>query len=91
MGLGVLIVLGTALVVGVVIQRLYAKPAVPSMTLAPPGGLMPPAMLPVGDHVAGIAGAGGVVAVWVTGPEGGEVLLIDPATGAVRVAVKARL
>ncbi len=84
--LGTLIVLGTALVVGVVIQRIYAKPAVPSM-MAMPGRAAPTTVLPAGDHVAGIAAAGSAVAVWVTGPDGDEVLLVDSGSGAARVAV----
>ncbi len=74
--LGVLVVLGTALVIGVVIQRIYAKPAAPSMSaIAAP---------PAGQHVAGIAAAGDYVAVWETGPLGDRILSIDPATGAVK-------
>jgi hypothetical protein len=89
--MGVLIVLGTALVIGVVIKRIYAKPAAPSMSaMAPgvlPGAVAASAVLPAEAHIAGIAGAGGAIAVWVSGPGGDEVLLIDPASGAVRRAL----
>jgi hypothetical protein len=84
--LGVLIVLGTALVIGVVIHRIYAGAATPSMTTA---GEVPPVALAAGEHVAGIAAAGGDVAVWVNGPGGDRVLLVNPATGAVTVALTA--
>ncbi len=74
--LGVLVVLGTALVIGVVIQRIYAKPAAPSMSaIAAP---------PAGEHVAAIAAAGNYVAVWETGPQGDKILTINLATGAVQ-------
>ena len=90
--MGVLIVLGTALVVGVVVRRIYVRPAAPSMPVAAPAGLPAPGpgpvVLPAGAHVAGIAAAGGVVAVWVSGPGGDRVLLIDPTSGAVRVLVR---
>jgi hypothetical protein len=76
--LGVLIVLGTALVIGVVIQRIYAKPAAPSMSEAPAGG----------ERIMGMAGAGGYVAVWESGPDGDRVVTIDPATGAVKTLLQ---
>jgi hypothetical protein len=74
--LGVLIVLGTALVIGVVIQRIYARPAAPSMSAAA-----------TGERIAGIAAGGGYVAVWETGPDGDRVLSVDLATGAVKTVV----
>ncbi|MDR3521993.1 MAG: hypothetical protein P4L54_10320 [Acidocella sp.] len=92
--LGVLIVLGTALVIGVVIKRIYAKPAVTSMT-APVSAVIPgesPPVLPVGtlaagEHVAGIAGAGGMLAIWVSGAAGDRVLLLNPQTGALNTVL----
>ncbi|OYV29580.1 MAG: hypothetical protein B7Z81_15075 [Acidocella sp. 20-61-6] len=92
--LGVLIVLGTALVIGVVIKRIYAKPAVTSM-MAPVSNVIPGESLPVlpvgtlaaGEHVAGIAGAGGMLAIWVTGTTGDRVLLLNPQTGALSTAL----
>jgi hypothetical protein len=89
-GLGVLVILGTALVIGVVIHRIYAKPDVPAPGVVP--GV--PAVLPAasnvlgrGEHVSGIAGAGGAVAIWVSGPEGDRVLLLDPGTGKISVGL----
>ncbi len=79
--LGVLIVLGTALVIGVVIQRIYAKPAAPSMSAAP-------APAAAGERIMGMAGAGGFIAVWETGPDGDRVLTIDPANGAVKTVLQ---
>jgi hypothetical protein len=76
--LGVLIVLGTALVIGVVIQRIYARPAAPSMSVGPGSG----------ERIAGIAGAGGYVAVWETGADGDRVLSVDLATGAVKTVLE---
>ncbi len=82
-----LIVLGTALVIGVVIHRIYAVAAPPSMPAPMPVSASGPVTLAAGEHVAGIAAAGGDVAVWVTGPDGDRVLLVDPRTGAATVVV----
>jgi hypothetical protein len=101
--LGVLIVLGTALVIGVIIHRLYAKPSAPSTTAAAtasvpayapaPGMPLPPSAianrLPEGDYIKSIAAAGADVAIWVAGPEGDRILLFNPATGRLTVAVSA--
>lgn len=85
--LGVLIVLGTAVVVGVVIKRIYAKPEAASISSPVIPGVtaaaVPAAVLAPGEHIAGIAGAGGVFAVWVSGPQGERLLLLNPQTGAV--------
>jgi hypothetical protein len=88
--LGVLIVLGTAVVIGTVIHRMYANAATPSITAAPIPGMAPPVSLQPGEHIAGIAAAGGDVAVWATGPAGDRVLLINPQTGGVTVALAAK-
>jgi streptogramin lyase len=82
--LGVLIILGTALVAGVIIHRIYASQAAPSMTAAAP---LVAAALPAGTHVAGIAAAGDEVAIWVTGAGGDRVFLLDPRSGRVTVAL----
>ncbi len=88
--LGVLIILGTMLVVGVIIHRLYARNPAPSMPAAAlvPGPAARAALAP-GEHIAGIASAGGDVAVWVSGPGGDRVLLLDPTTGQLSVALAA--
>jgi len=86
-GLGVLILLGTALVAGVIIHRIYARVSPPaSMPAGPavPGPGVAPVKLAPGEHVAGIAAAGGALGVWVSGPQGDRVLLIDPASGQAR-------
>ncbi len=94
-GLGVLIVLGTAVVIGTVIHRIYARKPAASMVVAPlappaePAGAMAVGALAPGEHIAGIAGAGGDVAVWVNGPGGDRLLLVDPASGRVSVALSA--
>lgn len=89
-GMGVLIVLGTAVVIAVIVHRIYATPAAPSMTAsaaaAPPLAL-PAFRLPAGARIAGIANAGDAVAVWVTSPAGDELLLLNPATGQVRTVI----
>ncbi len=84
--LGVLIVLGTAVVVGVVIKRIYAKPAAASISDPVIPGVAavpaPAAALAPGEHIAGIAGAGGAFAVWVSGAGGDRLLILNPQTGA---------
>jgi hypothetical protein len=92
--LGVLIVLGTALVIGVIIQRLYAKPPAPSMAevTAPVTAPGPPALanrLPAGDYIKAIAAAGADLAIWIGGPDGDKVLLVNPATGGITVGLSA--
>ena len=95
--LGVLIVIGTAVVVGTIIHRLYARFAAPSNPVpavaaadgaggvatpgAPTGGTAAMAGLAPGEQIQGIASAGPDVAVWVSGPKGERVLLLDPASG----------
>ena|ERR1700733_550009 len=90
--MGVLIVLGTALVIGVVIHRFYARNGVASnvattATVPVPSEVTGSARLPPGDKIAGIAGAGGDVAVWVNGPAGDRLLLVDPMSGQTRVVL----
>ncbi len=134
--MGVLIVLGTALVIGVIIHRLYAKspvasnfagqsppaligaaplpgggaPGVPAAGVAAPGAALAPAAggavvgnagaaarlaaaqgkgggLQPGEQILGIAGAAGKVAVWVRGPAGDRLLLVDPANGGVSLVL----
>jgi hypothetical protein len=88
--MGVLIVLGTALVIGVVIHRLYARNGVASnvaATVPVPSDVTGSVRLAPGDKIAGIAGAGGDVAVWVNGPAGDRLLLIDPVSGQTRVVL----
>ncbi|GBQ34995.1 hypothetical protein AA11237_0874 [Acidocella aminolytica 101 = DSM 11237] len=98
--LGVLIIVGTTVVVGTVIHRLYASfnapPTPPHEAAAPAPGAVPPALPPAsvaaaklapGEHISGIASAGGDVAIWVSGPTGDRLLLLNPATGQTRVAL----
>lgn len=90
-GLGVLIVLGTALVIGVVAKRLIVGHKTPhqaasmvkearlstkaSFATALPGG--------ANADIAGVAAAGGLFAVWMRNDAGGKVVFIDPRTGRV--------
>ncbi len=91
--MGVLIVIGTAVVVGTIIHRLYDRnSAPPSMPAAALGTQVAPiaataATLQPGEHIAGIAAAGADVAVWVNSPAGARLLLLDPATGQIRVGL----
>jgi hypothetical protein len=99
-GLGLLVVLGTALVIGVVIKRIYANPAPPSTApaatpqLPVPGEAAGPAVgapvpLPAGSKITGIAASGGVFAVTISGPAGDQVWLVNPSTGARVLALSA--
>jgi hypothetical protein len=89
-GLGVLVVLGTATVIGVVIKRIYADPAPASTGSAaapvPGGGVV---QLPAGAKITGLAAAGGDFAVAVSGPAGDQVWIVNPATGVRYVALSA--
>ncbi len=96
--MGVLIVIGTTVVVGTVIHRLYARfnaPSIPAAPVAPVAGSVAvpvahavAAALEPGEHIAGIAAAGPDVAVWVSGPKGERVLLLDPVSGTARVGLQ---
>ncbi len=96
-GLGLLVVLGTALVIGVVIKRIYASPAPPSTAHALPmpgdgaslATVSAPVPLPAGSKITGIAASGGVFAVTVSGPMGDQVWLVNPHTGARVLALSA--
>lgn len=90
--MGVLIILGTTVVVGTIIHRLYARfsgpstvPAYVAASVPAPGAAAKAALaLAPGEHIAGIAAAGGELAVWINGPGGDRLLLLNPATGQAR-------
>ncbi len=86
--MGVLIVLGTAVVAGTVVHRLYARKAAPSRQEAMPVAVAGSVALEAGEKIQGIAGTGDEIAVWVSGPGGGRVLLIDPSNGRVSVGLR---
>lgn len=98
--MGVLIIIGTTVVVGTIIHRLYARFATPSTAPAmaasapAPGGVAaaaPPAVvgqLAPGEHISGIAPAGTELAVWVSGPKGDRLLLLNPGTGQVHTVLR---
>jgi hypothetical protein len=88
-GMGVLIVLGTALVIGVVVHRMTA-PHAPTAQMAVPVESAPAAAsaaLAKGEHISAIAAAGPDLAIWVNGPAGDRVLVLDPETGQVTQAL----
>ena len=101
-GMGVLIVIGVTVVVGTIVHRLYAQFLVPSNPVAAvsaPVAGVPVANAPVagesgvpglaaGERIQGIAAAGPDIAVWVSGPHGERVLLLNPVDGAVRVGLQ---
>lgn len=89
-GLGVLIVLGTALVIGVVVKRFMESTGTQAIA-ARPGPATVPRQAPFtttlpgtsGGRIAGVAAADGVIAIWVRDDKGGRIDFIDPHTGAV--------
>ncbi len=88
--LGVLIVIGTAVVIGVVIKRIYGtSPVAASISGVIPGATVnvPVTALAPGEHIAGIAGAGGEFAVWVSGAGGDRLLLLNPQTGVLQTVI----
>ena len=66
-GMGVLIVAGTVTLVVLLIQRAGGGARTADVA----------ALLPAGNRIMGIAGVEGRLAVWVEGPEGSRVLLLD--------------
>lgn len=66
-GMGVLIVAGTVTLVVLLIQRAGGGAGRADVA----------ALLPAGNRIMGIAGVEGRLAVWVEGPEGSRVLLLD--------------
>ena len=88
-GLGVLIVLGTVLVIGVVVQRVVestAKPTEAPRALPPPGPAIPFATTlsaGQGASIGGIAASGGRMAIWIRTGHGGRVVFVDPRSGIV--------
>ncbi len=98
-GMGVLIIIGTTVVIGTIIHRLYARFSAPSTAPAaaavPAPGSVPPALPPAavaaqiapGEHISGIAPAGADLAIWVSGPKGDRLLLLNPATGQTRTVL----
>ncbi|MFT9441350.1 MAG: hypothetical protein ABF593_06260 [Acetobacter papayae] len=93
-GMGVLIVVGTALLIGVILHRMnggdHKAPAgVPLVeaTPAPTGPGAPVVHLPLGvdEHLLGLTRVqDGLVAIQVSGPHGDRVLLWQVGTGQVR-------
>jgi len=75
-GMGVLIVVASAVLVVVIVRRL-AGPA------APPGAVATVLNEPAGTRIAGIAATGDRLAVQLEGGGADRVVLVDPRTGAV--------
>ena len=77
--MGVLIVVGTTVLIGTIAHRVAAPPpaSLPAASLA--------LMLdePAGTHIAGIAAAGDRLAVQLQGGGGDRIVLLDPRTGSV--------
>ena len=97
--MGVLIIIGSTVVVGTIIHRLYARFSAPSTpqvaAVAPAPGSVPAALPPAamaaqlapGEHISGIASAGAQLAVWISGPKGDRLLLLNPVTGQARAVL----
>ncbi len=93
-GLGLLVVLGTGLVIGIIIKRIYANPASASTATAPPIPADTPAgapfTLPPGTKITGIAVADGLIAIAVSGPSGDQLWLVNPQTGTHTLSLSAQ-
>lgn len=85
--MGVLIVLGTTVLIVTVVHRIGGQRASGPAAAPVAAGPAFAATLPggAGAHIAGIAAVDGRLAVWLAGGtgEGGRVVLVDPATGKV--------
>jgi hypothetical protein len=82
-GMGLLIVLGTALVIGMVVHRMIAPRAPARLMAAAAAPALAQGALAPGEHISAIAAAGPDLGILVSGPAGDRVLLLDPATGAL--------
>ncbi len=87
-GMGVLIIIGTAVVIGVIIHRLYAA----STALKPePSPIAAPATAafhtrlpaPTGSTIKSVTATNNRLAVGISTPQGGKIILINPRTGAI--------
>lgn len=97
--MAVLIVIGTTVVVGTLIHRFYAKSApAPTTTASAPtdateiqGNVPPPVsstlVLAPGLQIEGMTSVGHDLALWIRGPVGDKVLLVDPRTGQTQTIV----
>jgi hypothetical protein len=88
--LGILVVLGSALVLGVIIQRIYAKPTASAPPYEAKGILVlpqAPHLLGPGERITGLSSADGEIAIAVSGPGGDRLLLLNPASGQLRTAL----
>ncbi len=65
--MGVLIVAGTVTLVVLLIKRAGGPARAPDVALD----------LPAGNRIMGIAGVDGRLAIWLDGPEGARILLLD--------------
>lgn len=94
--MGVLIIIGTAVVIGTIIHRIYARNSVPAPMAAPLAAPLAPATPPSGqpmqlrpgEQIAGISQAGADLAILVTGPAGDRLLLLNPATGRISIILE---
>ena len=94
-GMGFLIVVGVAGLVGVILHRMNAPtphtlPSVPlTDTPTPPASTLPVQLnLQPGEHVAGLAGVGaGQLALHIAGQTGDRVVLWDATSGQFHTAI----
>lgn len=69
--MGVLLVGGTVTLAVLLAKRMGGTAATADVT----------AEIPAGNRIMGMAGVEGRLALWLEGPEGSRVWLLDPATG----------
>lgn len=101
--MAVLIIVGTTVVVGTLIHRFYAKsapapttittesPTMPNNTAEIQGDALPSApstlVLAPGLQIEGMTAVGHDLALWIRGPVGDKVLLLNPRTGQINTIV----
>lgn len=97
--MAVLIIIGTTVVVGTVIHRLYARfnspptpplaAAVPVSTSVPASSVVPTFVtkLGAGEHIVEMASAGANIALLVATPQGQKLLILNPISGAVKTVL----
>ena len=83
-GLGVLVAIGTLLVAGIIVTRIYEA----SSRQSPEGVLTTgsynvPLQVPVGSKILGIAATHDRLGVWVKKGDGATIIIINPKSGKV--------
>lgn len=83
-GLGALVAIGTLLVAGVVVTRIYeASSRQPPERVSTTGSYNVPLQVPVGSKILGIAATHDRLGVWVNEGDSSAIIIINPKSGKV--------